>query len=133
MINRLKADCKRQGFAEFIRFCIVGVIATGIDAALFYAAKTIVPYQVALVIGYLTSLTVNYYLTTKWTFKVKQTWTNLVGIISVHLVNLFVVRMGLMYLFVQRMGLDSSVSYVPMLVISIIFSFVAIKIIIHKV
>lgn len=75
MINRLKADCKRQGFAEFIRFCIVGVIATGIDAALFYAAKTIVPYQVALVIGYLTSLTVNYYLTTKWTFKVKQTWT----------------------------------------------------------
>ena len=47
--------------------------------------------------------------------------------------NLFVVRMGLMYLFVQRMGLDSSVSYVPMLVISIIFSFVAIKIIIHKV
>jgi putative flippase GtrA len=132
MNNRMTADKKRQNFAEFIRFCVVGAIATGIDAALFYAAKTIVPYQVALVIGYFVSLTVNYYLTTKWTFKVKQTWANLVGIISVHLVNLFVVRMGLMYLFVQQMGLDTNLAYVPMLIISVLFSFVAIKIIIHK-
>ncbi len=132
MTNRLTADNNRRNIAEFIRFCIVGAIATGIDAALFYAAKTVVPYQVALVIGYLISLTVNYYLTTKWTFKVKQTWANLVGIISVHLVNLFIVRMGLMFLFVRQMGLDSNVAYVPMLIVSVLFSFVAIKIIIHK-
>ena len=132
MINKLTADDKRRNLAEFIRFCIVGVIASAIDAALFYAAKTIVPYQVALVIGYLVSLTVNYYLTTKWTFKVRQTWTNLLGIISVHLVNLFVVRMGLMFFFVQQLGLNSNVAYVPMLIISVLFSFIAIKFIIHK-
>ncbi len=132
MINKLTADDKRRNLAEFIRFCIVGVIASGIDAALFYAAKTIVPYQVALVIGYLVSLTVNYYLTTKWTFKVRQTLTNLLGIISVHLVNLFVVRMGLMSLFVQQLGLNSDVAYVPMLIVSVFFSFIAIKFIIHK-
>lgn len=132
MTNKLTADNKRRNLAEFIRFCVVGVIATGIDVALFYAAKTIVPYQVALVIGYLMSLTVNYYLTTKWTFKVRQTWTNLLGIISVHLVNLFVVRMGLMFFFVQQLGLNSNVAYVPMLIISVLFSFIAIKFIIHK-
>lgn len=132
MINKLTADNRRRNLAEFIRFCVVGVIATGIDAALFYAAKTIVPYQAALVIGYLMSLTVNYYLTTKWTFKVRQTWTNLLGIISVHLVNLFVVRMGLMFFFVQQLGLNSNVAYVPMLIISVLFSFIAIKFIIHK-
>ncbi len=132
MIDKLIANNTMRNIAEFIRFCIVGVIATGIDAVLFYAAKTIVPYQVALVIGYLMSLTVNYYLTTKWTFRVKQTLTNLVGILSVHLVNLFIVRMGLMFLFVRQMGLDSNVAYVPMLIISVLFSFIAIKILIHK-
>ncbi len=81
----------------------------------------------------MTSLIVNYYLTTKWTFKVKQTWGNLIGIIAVHMVNLFVVRMGLMYVFVQMMGMSSDIAYVPTLCISVVFSFIAIKLIIHKV
>ncbi len=133
MVYKIKTDGNSQSIIEFIKFCIVGVIATGIDAALFYAGKTVLPYQIALVIGYLTGLTVNYYLTTKWTFKVKQTWGNLIGIIVVHIVNLFVVRMGLMYVFVQMIGLSSNIAYIPMLVISVIFSFIAIKIIIHRV
>lgn len=133
MTFKIKPNSDSRGLMEFVRFCIVGVIATGIDAALFYACKTVLPYQIALAIGYMTSLIVNYYLTTKWTFKVKQTWGNLIGIIAVHLVNLFVVRMGLMYVFVQMMGMSSDIAYVPTLCISVVFSFIAIKLIIHKV
>lgn len=123
---------QNKTFAEFARFFIVGVLATGIDATLFYVGKIFLPYQAALVIGYLVSLIVNYYLTTKWTFKIKQTLYNLVGIIAVHLFNLFILRMGLMFLFVQRMKMDTNMAYIPMLGISVIFSFFAVKIIIKK-
>lgn len=39
--------------AEFVRFCIVGVIATALDAGIFYLVRLFAPYQVALVSGIL--------------------------------------------------------------------------------
>ena len=41
--------------------------------------------------------------------------------------NLFVVRMGLMWLFVEIFGLSDSIAYIPMAVISAITNFLVIR------
>ena len=116
-----------QEVREFIRFCIVGVLATIIDMAIFYSLKAFVHYNVALVCGYCLSLVFNYFMTVYWTFQTKSSARNLLGVISAHMINLFVIRMGLMWLFVNMVGLTSDFAYIPMLLISVIANFLMLK------
>lgn len=129
MISKLKNN---QQLAEFIRFCVVGVLCTLIDAAIFYTIELISCYQLALISGYCISLIVNYFLTVCWTFKVRPSKRNLAGVVSVHLFNLFVIRMGLMYVFIYMIGLVENMAYIPTLIISVILNFILIKWIIGK-
>ena len=108
----------KESVRQFVRFIIVGCICTMTDMVLFYVLRMFVPYQPAMIVGYLTSLTINYLLTVYWTFGTQASIMNLVGIVLVHLFNLFVVRMGLMYVFVRQMAMDDRVAFVPTLVIS---------------
>ena len=113
--------------SEFIRFCIVGGVCTGIDAGIFYLVRLFAPYQVALVCGYLFSLIVNYFLTIYWTFRTKPTMSNAVGVVAAHLFNLFVVRMGLMVMFVEYLSIPDKWAYIPTLIISVITNFLIVK------
>lgn len=124
MINELK-NSKR--LAEFIRFCAVGALCTFIDAAIFYTVGLFACYQLALVSGYCLSLVINYFLTIYWTFKVKPTKKNLAGLVGAHLFNLFVIRMGCMWLFIHMIGFTENVAYVPTLLISIVLNFMLVK------
>lgn len=128
--NKGIPNCKT---IEFVRFCIVGGVCTGIDAAIYYLVRGFAAYPVALVSGYLLSLIVNYFLTVYWTFKSKASVRNAVGIIAAHLFNLFAVRMGLMYLFVQLLSISDYVAYVPTLFISIFSNFIIVKQVVNKV
>ena len=112
---------------EFIRFCIVGAFATLIDAAVFYIVRQFACYQVALVSGYVLSLIVNYFLTVLWTFKQKPTMKNALGVLVAHMINLFVVRMSLMYLFVDLIGINDRIAYVPTLLISMVTNFIVVR------
>lgn len=120
----------KESIRQFTRFTIVGTVCTGIDAALFYFLRTLTSYQVSLVCSYIISLTVNYYLTIYWTFSTSSNVKNLIGIISVHLFNLFVVRMGLMYLFADILLINDRIAYIPTLMISVVTNFLFIKLII---
>ena len=122
----------KENLQQFIRYCIVGAICTGLDAVIFYVVRLVAPYQIALVCGYVLSLIVNYYLTVFWTFQSKPTAKNAVGVIAAHLFNLFVVRMGLMYLFIEMMGISDRIAYLPTLAISVITNFIILKIIVKK-
>ncbi|MBQ9523761.1 MAG: GtrA family protein [Bacteroidaceae bacterium] len=112
---------------QFIRFCIVGGTCAIIDAIVFYIVRLFAPYQVALVSGYLISLCANYFLTIYWTFKTSPSAHNFVGIIGAHMFNLFVVRMGLMWLFVEVFEWDDSIAYIPMAIISAVTNFLVIR------
>ena len=112
---------------QFIRFCIVGGTCAIIDAIVFYIVRLFAPYQVALVSGYLISLCANYFLTIYWTFKTSPSAHNFVGIIVAHMFNLFVVRMGLMWLFVEVFEWDDSIAYIPMAIISAVTNFLVIR------
>ncbi len=121
----------KESVRQFVRFIIVGCICTMTDMVLFYVLRMFVPYQQAMIAGYLTSLTINYLLTVYWTFGTQASIRNLVGIVLVHLFNLFVVRMGLMYVFVRQMAMDDRVAFVPTLVISSLVVFFMIRRVVH--
>lgn len=116
---------------QFIRFCIVGAFATAVDAGLFYILRQWVPYQLSMIISYSLSLCVNIVLTLLWTFGICMNIRNALKIAVVHLFNLFVVRFGLMALFVTGMNINDKVAFLPTLFISVITNFVIIKAVIH--
>lgn len=126
-VAKIQELLKQKEVQQFMRFCIVGGTCAMIDAAIFYIVRLFAPYQVALVSGYLLSLCVNYLLTVYWTFKTGSSVKNLVGIVGAHLFNLFIVRMGLMLLFVEALGLKDSIAYIPMTVISAITNYLVIR------
>lgn len=126
-MEKIKKIINHTETRQFIRFCIVGCTCALIDAAVFYIVRLFAPYQVALVSGYIISLCVNYFLTIYWTFKTSPSAHNFIGIIGAHMFNLFVVRMGLMWLFVEVFGWDDSIAYIPMAVISAVTNFLVIR------
>jgi len=126
-MRKVKKIINHNETRQFIRFCIVGGTCALIDAIVFYIVRLYAPYQVALVSGYLISLCANYFLTIYWTFKTSPSAHNFVGIIGAHMFNLFVVRMGLMWLFVEVFGWDDSIAYIPMAIISAVTNFLVIR------
>ena len=131
-MNKLKKIVNKDETRQFVRFCIVGGTCALIDAAIFYIVRLFAPYQVALISGYLISLSVNYFLTIYWTFRTTPSVHNLVGVIGAHMFNLFVVRMGLMWLFVEVFDMDDSVAYIPMAIISAVTNFLIIRTVVRK-
>lgn len=123
---------KRSSFGELIRFCIVGTIATGIDAAVFYLVRQIATYQVALISGYFISLVANYFLTVIWTFKQKPSVNNAIGVVLAHLFNLFIVRMGVMHLLVEKLSVDDRLAYIPTILLSVATNFMVVRFMIKR-
>ena len=127
MYNLLSLYNTNSRVREFVRYCIVGVLATIIDMAIFYSMKLIVHYNIALISGYCLSLIFNYLMTVYWTFSTKSSARNLIGVVSAHMINLFVVRMGLMWLFVNLVGLESGIAFLPTIVVSVFVNFFVLR------
>lgn len=113
--------------SEFIRFCIVGSLCALIDAIVFYIFNSFTNYRISLVVGYSCGLIVNYILTVLWTFKVRPSISNAVGVVLAHFINLFVVRMLCMSLLVDYFDLSEKIAYIPTVVISVIVNFLMVK------
>ena len=114
---------------RLIRFCIVGGICTIVDAVIYYSLIRVISYKQSLIIGYILGLAINYILTTYWTFSSKPNIKNAIGVISIHLLNCFVVRIGLMSLFVNILYVNNMIAYIPTIIISVLFTFSLIKLV----
>ncbi len=121
-----------HSYKEFVRFCIVGILCTLLDAFIFYALRTSVQYPVALVCAYLLSLCCNYILTVYWTFRSQPSKRNAIGVIAAHLFNLFIVRMGIMWFFTNIIMMSDRMAYIPTIIISTCLNFTIIRFVIHK-
>lgn len=88
MINVVEI-IKSQKFREFVRFCIVGVIATGIHYGIYLGLiyLTSINTNVAYTVGYVLSFFCNLYLTSRFTFKEKLTVAKGGGFVLSHGVN----------------------------------------------
>ena len=119
----------REKWGEFFRFAVVGIVCTLIDASVFYAIHHAVGYRLAMISGFCVSLSINYLLNIYWSFRSKPSFVNAVGIIAAHCLNIFVVRMMLMWCFINIVHLPEEIAYIPTLVISIVTNFLIIRLI----
>lgn len=85
-----------------------------------------------MMLSYTASLCLNMLLTLSWTFRASINLRNAICVIGAHVFNLFAVRFGLMALFVNVLGLDDRLAFLPTLGISIVTNYFIIKIIIRK-
>lgn len=117
---------------EFVRFCTVGIFCTILDTCIYYSFLLFASYQVSLVCGYCISLVFNYFLTVYWTFNKKANAKNGIGVVCTHLFNLFVVRMGSMYLLINYLGISEQWAFIPTLFISTICNFLLVRLVVYK-
>ena len=118
---------EKEKYIEFVKFCIVGTLCAGIDLLFFNLVRFFASYQLSVIAGFVISWLVNYFMSSYWTFQEKPTKTNFIGMLSAHLINLFVVRMGVMYVLVDVLSLNSRIAYIPTLIIAAITSFIMVR------
>lgn len=127
----MKTYLNKIGYG-FLIFCLIGVLCTGIDAGVFYALHTTIGYRLAMVCGFCVSLGINYLLNMRYSFKERPTTSNAVGFVFAHLLNIFVVRMSLMWLFIHLLYMSDSMAFVPTLAISVVTNYMILKYVVKK-
>lgn len=103
-------------YQEIIRFCIVGILATGIHYGIYLLLNQFILVWLAYSIGYAVSFVFNFYLTSIFTFKEKATVRKGVGFVISHLVN-YCLHILFLSLFIW-MGVREN--YAPILVYLIV-------------
>lgn len=110
---------------EFIRFVIVGTIATTLHYGLYFVLQQAINVNVAYSIGYIVSFIANFYLTAFFTFRKKPSWKKAIGFGGAHLVN-YLLHMGLLNLFLWS-GLSKALAPIPVFAIAIPVNFLLVR------
>jgi putative flippase GtrA len=122
----------KKGMQEFIRFCIVGAICVVIDSSVFYILHEPAGYRLAIICGSACGLVFNYVANVLWSFKKKATVKNAIGIVIAFIVNIFIVRFSLMWLFINIFNMSESLAFVPTLIISVITNFLFVRFVVNR-
>ena len=115
---------------EFVRFAIVGVVATAIHYGIYLLLKLIVAINISYTIGYLTSLLCNFYLTAKFTFKSETSVKKGAGFIVSHVVN-YLLHIFLLNTFIG-IGIPSSYAPIPVYCIAVPANFLLVRTVFRK-
>jgi len=122
---------KRLFSIEFIRFGIVGVIATAVHYGIYYVLLNVINPNVAFTIGYLLSFFMNFWLSAKFTFKAEATAKRGVGFALSHLVNyglqMIVLNVSL------KLGVPETLAPVPVYLICIPVNFLLVRFVFKKI
>ena len=110
---------------EFIRFALVGILATALHYGLYYLLQILINVNIAYATGYLLSFIVNFYLTAYFTFGTRPSWKKAVGFSGAHLVN-FLIHMLLLNLFLWA-GISQTWAPLPVFAIAIPVNFILIR------
>lgn len=110
---------------EFIRFGVVGVLATALHYGIYYFLQSFINVNVAYTTGYVISFIVNFYLTSYFTFGTTPSWKKLVGMGGAHLVN-YLLHIILLNVFLY-LGVSKAWAPVPVFVIAIPVNFLFVR------
>ena len=125
---------RQNKIREFIRYVIVGTIATGLHygiyALLLMLDSSLIWSNVAYSVGYVLSFIANFYLTSYFTFKTKPSWAKLGGMVGAHVVN-YGLHMLLLNLFLL-VGVPEKIAPVPVFCIVIPINFILIRFVFKK-
>lgn len=110
---------------EFIRFVLVGILATGLHYGIYYLLQLFINVNIAYTAGYALSFLVNFYLTARFTFGKKPSWGKAFGFGGAHLVN-YLLHIGLLNTFLW-LGLSKPFAPVPVFAIAIPVNFLLVR------
>ena len=116
---------------EFVRFGVVGLIATAIHYGFYYMLYHFINLNIAYTIGYLISFCCNFWLSAKFTFKVEATPKRGVGFALSHLINY-----GLQILVLNialSLGVAEPLAPVPVYLICIPINFLLVRFVFKKI
>lgn len=116
LTNKLKRLYLSPKFREFVRFAIVGLIATIIHYGIYYLLNLFINVNVAYTIGYVVSWVVNLYLTAHFTFKSTLSFKRGVGFALSHLAN-YLLHMLFLNLFLS-IGVSETIA--PLFVFALV-------------
>lgn len=117
---------------EFIRFVIVGILATVIHYAIYLALEhgLHINYNFAYTIGYILSFIFNFFASTFFTFKTNANAQNGIRFAGAHLINYFV-HMILLNVFIF-IGMPDNLAPIFVFPIAIIINFFMVRFALKK-
>lgn len=110
---------------EFIRFVMVGVLATALHYGIYFALQRYINVNIAYTSGYVLSFIANFYLTAYFTFGKKPSWKKAFGFMGAHLLNYFL-HIILLNLFLW-LGLSKPFAPIPVFAIVIPVNFLLVR------
>lgn len=112
-------------FPEFIRFVMVGVLATALHYGIYFLLQRFINVNIAYTLGYALSFIANFYLTAYFTFGKKPSWSKALGFGGVHLFN-YLLHIGLLNTFLW-LGLSKTLAPIPVFAIAIPVNFLLVR------
>lgn len=110
---------------EFIRFVMVGILATALHYGLYFVGQRIIDVNVAYTLGYALSFVANFYLTAYFTFGRKPSWKKAFGFGGAHLFN-YLLHIVLLNL-ALRAGVPKPLAPLPVFAIAIPVNFLLVR------
>jgi len=99
MANLLKTlNSSNSKKAQFLRFCINGCLAVGIQYAVYWVLIHWINVNIAYTISYIVSFICNFIITSYWTFHSRPSWKRLTGFGGSHIANFFI-QLGFLNLY----------------------------------
>ena len=112
---------------EFMRFALVGGLATALHYGLYIVLQLFINVNIAYTLGYAGSFIANFYLTAYFTFRRKPSWRKAFGFGGAHLVN-YLLHIGLLNLFLW-LGLSRPLAPFPVFAIAIPVNFLLVRLV----
>lgn len=121
---------------EFVRFAMVGVLATGLHYGIYYLLQYLLPKNdlyanIAYTAGYLLSLVANFYLTAYFTFGTRPSWKRAGGFGGAHAVN-YGLHFCLFNLFLW-LGVPRALAPLPVFAIAVPVNFVLVRLVFKRI
>ena len=110
---------------EFIRFGMVGGLATVVHYGLYLLLKQWINLNIAYTVGYALSFLMNFWLSNKFTFRTKPSVKKGVGFAASHLTN-YLLHIILLNFFIW-IGIDSNLAPIPVLCIVVPINFLLVR------
>lgn len=112
-------------YKEFIRFGLVGILATLIHYGIYLVLNIVIVSWIAYSIGYGISFLCNFYLSSVFTFKEKATFKKGIGFGISHGIN-YLLHIVLLSLFL-KLGIKEELAPIPVFAIAIPINFILIR------
>ena len=112
-------------FPEFIRFVMVGILATALHYGIYFLLQRFINVNIAYTLGYALSFIANFYLTAYFTFGKKPSWSKAFGFGGAHLFN-YLLHIGFLNTSLW-LGLSKTLAPIPVFAIAIPVNFLLVR------